>query len=124
MKATNIVLTVIFALFAIVQYNDPDPLPWIAMYGFVAVVSAFAINRRYNRYVLLAGLAVCVVWMVTILPGFLDWIEQGMPSITGSMKAESPYIEYTREFFGLLLGGGVLVFHYVQALKQRVAAAE
>lgn len=39
--------------------------------------------------------------MLTLLPGALDWIQDGMPSIVESMKASSPYIELVREFLGL-----------------------
>ena len=121
MKIANLVLTVLFALFAAVQYNDPDPWGWIGIYGLVAVVSGFAVVGKYQRYVILAGLAVCVIWMATLVPGVAEWIGEGMPSIAGEMKTEVPYIELTREFFGLLLCTAVLVFHYVQALRRRLA---
>lgn len=123
MKIVNILLTVLFTLFAVVQYNDPDPWAWVGIYGLVAVVSGFAIVGKYQRYLILAGLAVCVIWMATLVPGLAEWIGQGMPSIAGEMKTEVPYIELTREFFGLLLCGSVLMLHYVQAFRRRLAGS-
>ncbi|MFT5800889.1 MAG: hypothetical protein ACI956_000694, partial [Nonlabens sp.] len=38
MKITNIILGILFAIFAAVQYNDPDSWNWILLYLFVAVV--------------------------------------------------------------------------------------
>ena len=36
-------------------------------------------------------------------PDIINWFKQGMPSIVESMKAESPHVEFVREFFGLLI---------------------
>ncbi|MCB0568841.1 MAG: transmembrane 220 family protein [Phaeodactylibacter sp.] len=108
MKIFNLFLALLFALFAAVQYNDPDPWRWIIMYGFVAVVSGFAAFGRYHPYLLYIGLGITAIWMASLLPDFIDWVKIGMPTITGSMKAESPHVEMTREFLGLLLCGAVI----------------
>lgn len=117
MKILNIILTIIFVLFAIVQYNDPDPWAWIALYLFIAVVSGFAIVGRYNRYAILGGLVVCLIWMASLIPDFINWVKMGMPTITGSMKAEAPHIELTREFLGLVVCIAALTFQYFRFRK-------
>ena len=38
MKKLNIIFAVVFALFAILQYNDPDPYLWIPIYGYAAII--------------------------------------------------------------------------------------
>ena len=58
--------------------------------------------KKYTSTLLLAAVGYGL-WMLTYSPDILDWINKGLPSITGSMKAESPFIEFVREFFGLLL---------------------
>jgi hypothetical protein len=118
MKYVNFFLAALFLLFAIVQFNDPDPLAWALLYGFVAIVSLFAGLGKYNRYVLLGGLAVCLIWLITLIPEFVDWVRMGMPTITGSMKATEPHIEYTREFLGLFLCGLALGIHLRQSRKR------
>lgn len=118
MKILNIILATLFLLFAVVQYNDPDPWGWMGLYALVAGVSAFAALGIYNRWVILAGLAICVVWLGFLIPEFIHWIQMGMPNIAGSMKAEEPHIEYTREFLGLFLCIIVLGFHYFKARKK------
>ena len=117
MKYVNFFLAALFALFAAVQFNDPDPLAWALLYGFVAVVSLLAGLGKYNRYVLLGGLAVCLVWLLTLIPEFVNWVQMGMPTITSSMKTEEPHIEYTREFLGLFLCGLVLLIHLRRSRK-------
>ena len=112
MKYFNLFLALLFALFAAVQLNDPDPWGWVALYGFVAVVSAFAAFGRYHPYLLYLGLGIVLIWMATLFPDFINWVKMGMPTITGSMKAESPHVELTREFLGLLLCALALGWHW------------
>jgi hypothetical protein len=101
MKIANLILAVLFALFAAVQYNDPDPLHWMALYLFVAGVCGFAAFGKSNKYVLWAGIAVCAVWLAFTLHDFIDWVKMGEPSIVSEMKATEPHIELTREFLGV-----------------------
>jgi hypothetical protein len=115
MKPILLLLATLFLLFAAVQYNDPDPLGWMGLYGFVAIMAALAAFGRYHRGALLLGIAICLVWLGTLLPMFVQWIRLGMPNIAGSMKATEPHIEYTREFLGLFLCLLMLFFLYFKA---------
>jgi len=98
-------LAALFVLFAFVQLNDADPWPWFALYMLVAALLGFSAFGYYRSWAVYAGLAVILVWMISILPEFIRWIRIGMPNITGKMKATEPHIEYAREFLGLLLAG-------------------
>lgn len=117
-KRFNYSLAVIFLSFAFMQLNDPDPVRWMLIYGLVALVSLLAGHGMYCRDdVLMAGLVACVVWTLVLLPEFISWIQMGMPTITGSMKAEEPHIEYTREFLGLILCALVLLVNLRDSKK-------
>lgn len=118
MKILNLLLAAVFLLFAIVQYNDPDPWLWVALYGFVAGVAAFAAFGKYHSWLVAIGLALSIVWLASLTPGLLEWIQMGMPNIASAMKAETPYIENTREFLGVFLCVLVLFFQYIQARKK------
>ncbi len=118
MKIANWVLAVLFFLFAAVQYNDPDPVYWMLMYGGVCILYVLAALGRSNRPAAWVGLAVSLIWAATYIPDFWDWIQMGMPSIVETMKAEKPYVELTREFLGLLIaaaGCGWLLFGKTKA---------
>ncbi len=121
MKIFNVFLTIVFILFAALQINDPDPGLWIVFYGAIAVISGFAAAGKYNQTIVLAVIFLCAIWMATLLPALFEWIGLGMPSITGSMKAESPHVELVREFLGLLIALAALLFHYFQAKKKSVS---
>jgi len=101
MKNTCRILAAVFALFAAVQYNDPDPLPWILLYGSVAVHFGMAAYRRANRIAIWLTLLASLIWAIALAPEFIGWLRMGAPTIVGSMKAEAPWIEYAREFLGL-----------------------
>ena len=94
----------LFLLFAIVQWNDPDPLIWMIFYGVMSLIYILlAFGKKFAFYLSVLMLIVSVVYMGLILPEIIKWIQDGMPSIVQSMKATIPTIEYTREFLGLLL---------------------
>jgi hypothetical protein len=94
----------LFLLFAIVQWNDPDPLIWMIFYGVMSLIYILlALGKKFAFYLSVLMLTVSVVYMGFILPEIIKWIKDGMPSIVQSMKATIPTIEYTREFLGLLL---------------------
>lgn len=119
MKNRNYVIAGLFFLFALVQLNDPDPYFWVALYSYIGMVAIIRNFRPIRKVILLAGMAVCLIELFLILPEFLNWVELGMPTITGSMKAEEPHIEFTREFLGLLIGLGTLVFYYFEKVNYK-----
>jgi hypothetical protein len=112
LKILNGILALIFVLFAYWQLNDPDALTWVIIYLLVAGVSAYAIFKKIERKYLLFLLSFFLIYTLSYSPYILDWILKGMPSITEEMQAATPYIEYTREFFGLLISLLVIVYHY------------
>jgi Transmembrane family 220, helix len=93
-----------FALFAAVQYNDPDPLRWMLLYSAVtALFVGAALRQSFVRPMAWVVLAVAVLWLLPYIPDFWAWLSAGMPSIVETMKAEKPWVELVREFLGLLL---------------------
>lgn len=91
----------LFFLFAACQYNDPDFYIWIPIYMIVAIVAWLYGEGRFHLRITQLLLAAYVLSMFLYYPDVVSWIENGTPSIAGTMKAESPFIEFIREFFGL-----------------------
>ena len=42
----NLLMSILLALAAILQYNDPDPLQWVALYGLAAALSLLYAAHR------------------------------------------------------------------------------
>jgi hypothetical protein len=121
MKIFNLILAVLFLLFAVVQFNDDpnDIIFWVLVYSGVGIISAFAAFDKYNMWVILLGLAAVVFELFRKFPTFAQWISSGMPSIVGEMQASTPYIELAREYLGLVLCLIVLIYHYIRYSKLR-----
>ena len=104
MRYLNLLVAAVFAWSAIIQFNDPDPWLWIAVYAAAAVIAGMAAFGRYSVPAVAALSVVCIGWMATLAGGVVDFLAQGDPGLllTG-MSAERPYVELTREFGGLAL---------------------
>ena len=90
MKKLAIVLSLIYLASLAVQFNDPDPIRWIVMYGSAMLVAAGTIFRRLPGvlYVVVAGVA--SLWML----GLLVW---------AMLDASFTWNEVERELGGLFL---------------------
>ena len=122
MKIFNIIFCVIFLISAGLQYNDPDPYLWVPIYMYGVVYCWLAFKGRYHPKAYLIGSALLLVYAVYEFfstDGVLDWINKhNAEDIAGTMKAEKPWIESTREFFGLLMLIGVMMINYVVSRRK------
>jgi len=103
MKVFNLIIALLFLLFAYFQWNDPDPYLWIVIYVISAGLLLYKSFKGMNQLVWTLWELFLLVFILTYLKDIFQWISDGFPSITDSMKAASPYIENIRESLGLLL---------------------
>ena len=94
-------------IFAGLQYNDPDPYIWMPIYLYSAALCYLAAKGRFSRRAYIAGFAVYALYAIYLLfdkTGVLNWVEaHHAESMVQTMKAEKPWIEESREFFGLVI---------------------
>ena len=109
---TRIIIGLLFILFAVVQYNDPDPWLWMISYAVVGGLALWDIKAQLPKQLLIVLIIVYVVATAFYIPLMLDWVADGMPSIVGEMKATSPHIEWMREFLGLVMCLAALIWLY------------
>jgi hypothetical protein len=123
MKIFNLIFCILFILFAALQYNDPDPWLWIPIYLFAAVLCWLAFKGKFFPKAYLLGIIGYLGYAVFLFfekDGVLDWItKHNAANIAGSMKAEKPWIEDTREFLGLLILIVVLTIDYFYAKRKK-----
>jgi len=96
----NGIVAAMFFVSAALQFNDPDPIFWIAIY--VAAGAACLATGRVAQSWALAGLVglAALAWAVTLLPVLREMV---FSDLFQAMKAETPVIEESRELLGLLL---------------------
>jgi len=117
MKTFNYFFVLIFILFAVVQYNDPDPYLWIPIYLYPAYLcfkeARAAIVNPYFYYVGFTGFGLYAIYKLFDQNGIIDWIQlHDAASIASTMKAEQPWVEESREFFGLVIILTVMAINY------------
>ena len=114
MKILKIFFGILFILFAVVQFNDPDPLLWIIVYGSMVVVSVMSVFHRYPLRVMIIMAAGFLIMSVLYFPGFATWFNSSDRYLLFDdlAKMQFPYIEEAREFLGLLICLAVLIFYF------------
>ena len=113
----HFITAIIFFIFAAVQYNDADYYIWVPAYAIVGVVALVYKNGYRPIRVLLGLVLVYLLGLVVYIPDLISWLQEGLPSVTGSMQAESPFIEFVREFFGLFICLLALCFYWYRSRK-------
>ena len=105
-----------FALFAYVNLNDNDSWLWVPIYLVASVCCGLAAFNKFYPFVYLAAITFYLIYAIRIFfskDGVRDWmVKYKRPSIVESMQATKPYIEKTREFFGLLIISAALAINY------------
>ena len=124
MKTFNIIFCIIFIIFAGLQYNDPDPHIWIPIYLYTSFMCYSAARNKYYPRGYIFGIIAYfayAIWLFFDKTGVINWAsEHQAENIAQSMKATKPWIEETREFFGLLMLIIVLSVNYLSFKRKRL----
>ncbi|TAN18939.1 MAG: hypothetical protein EPN37_04315 [Chitinophagaceae bacterium] len=116
MVILNIILCLAFLWFSYLNLNDPDAWLWVSIYLFAALCCGAAVFGYYFPIAYLIAIAIYLIYAIQRIftkDGVLDWIiKYRMQNIAATMQATKPWIENTREFFGLLIAAGALTINY------------
>jgi hypothetical protein len=92
---------VMFGASVAVQINDPDPLPWMAVYGGAALIALLECIRPV-RPIFPALLSVTALgWAATIAPRVIGKVP--FAEMFGAFEMKDVRVEESREMYGLLL---------------------
>lgn len=112
----DVIFGLSFLLFAWFNLNDKDSWLWVPIYLAASVCCVLATFDLFYPTIYLLLIAFYLIYAVILFfarDGVKDWIvKYKQPSITESMQATKPYIEKTREFFGLLIIAAALAINY------------
>ena len=124
MKVFNLIFCLLFVFSAALQYNDPDPYLWIPIYMYGALLCWLAFRNKYYPKAYLIGIFIYLAYAIYLFfakDGVLDWINKhNAEDIASTMKAEKPWIEETREFFGLIILIVVLTINFYYSKKRKL----
>ena len=101
-RTLNAVMAVLFAIAVAVQYNDPDPARWVALYGSACILSAIAVVRGTTPRLAAGALAVVALgWSIIVIASVRDIATYA--HMFDAWEMRSATIEEAREASGLLL---------------------
>ena len=104
MRVLDLVIAALFFVFAGLQFDDPDPVYWVAAYGGTALVALGKALGRYSEFWAAVTIGGVIAGVIYAVPGVLNFIDFGnFDELVGGMTATKPYVESSREFAGLLL---------------------
>jgi hypothetical protein len=125
MRVLHFTLAVLFLSFTIVQFNDPDPLLWILIYGaMVAVCVMAAFKLVYPKLMMVQG-ALYLVYCVLLWSGVSQWFTSDDKAMLFDdlAKMQYPYIEESREFLGLAICLVVLALYLWLSMRGKKSAS-
>jgi hypothetical protein len=107
---------VLFATSAVLQFNDPDPLPWVAVYGAAAGLAWCAARARPQPVLALLLCTVAGAWALALAMRVNGPVP--LPELF-SFGMARPSVELAREIAGLGLVVLWLATTSVRALRDR-----
>lgn len=97
----NTLFLVAYLLSALVQFNDPDALPWIIIYLAAAGMCLMQYRTASPRWLPATLLGICMVWIAFLLPAIIGQVTP--TEIFESVSMRTRAVEEAREIGGLAL---------------------
>lgn len=100
LRFANYLMIAVFLLAAIAQYNDPDPLQWILIYGLASLACIFFALKKLHWIIASTVVFISGIWALLKIPyltasGFRHMFDELTMMQTG--------VEAAREFLGLFI---------------------
>jgi uncharacterized membrane protein (DUF485 family) len=99
--ASSLLMGLLFAVSLGLQYNDPDPLRWMLIYGAAAAVSYLAPWRPIAKRFALIVVVVALAWILWLSPEILGVIS--FSDLFLKMNEKGGAVEAGREAGGLAI---------------------
>ncbi|MGZ8797447.1 MAG: transmembrane 220 family protein [Thermoanaerobaculia bacterium] len=97
---TNGIMLLMFLFSVAVQFNDPDPLPWVGIYGVAAAVCGLEIRRRAPAWAPGAIGLIALVWAGTL---YYRAREVSISALFAEWEMRDLRVEEAREMYGLII---------------------
>jgi hypothetical protein len=115
----NAIMGLLFLFAVIVQYNDPDPIRWMLIYGAAAAACFWAMRGTTPRWLPALVLVASGIWLASWIPRVLGKV--GFSEMFQEAGMATMEIEEGREAIGLLLVAIWMVVLLVTSRRSRSA---
>lgn len=124
-RAANVVMLLAFAFSVIVQFNDPDSLIWISIYGVAAAACALELSGRGGVGLPGATAVFAFAWAMQLAERAFG--EVPFSAMFGDWEMQDVRIEEAREMYGLAIVAVWMVVLAIAAYRRgarKLTAAE
>ena len=101
LRVANFLMVAAFLFSVVVQYNDPDPIQWMLIYGLAAAACILSLKSRLPWKVPALIGVVALVWAATIAPDVIG--KTTFAEMFQSFHMINEVVEESREMGGLLI---------------------
>ncbi len=113
----NGIMLLLFLFAAVVQFNDPDPLAWMAVYAVAAGVCGFEVRRRGRIWAPVVLALIALVWAGTL---YYRAHEVPISSLFAEWEMRDLRVEEAREMYGLtIIGIWMIIIGSVRWMRAR-----
>lgn len=118
-KIKNLILFLLFAIFALLQLNDLDGELWFSIYLIVSLLCLYNTFKAIPKSILILSIIALMTYSAFHFSLFIDYLNtENKEEIFGEMVYDKPYLEGTREFIGLLLAAfGIMYLIKIRKFK-------
>ena len=113
-RLLNGAMALLFLFGAAVQYNDPDPLQWVAIYVAAAIACVLAMFNRLRWWIAAVVGTLALIWAITFVP--VTFPNVRIAELFGAWEMANARVEEGREMYGLLI---IAVYMAVLAVATR-----
>ena len=119
----NVVMALLFVFSVAVQFNDPDPLAWMAIYAAAAAVCSLEIRRRAPWWASCGVGVVALIWAGTLAPDVIGVVP--FTSMFEQFEMRDAGVEESREMYGLvIIAAWMLAVEWASVRRRRRASAQ
>jgi hypothetical protein len=117
-KILNYFMLVVYLYMVVVQYNDPDTLLWVSIYGIAAIICFLASRDRLHWGISAIMAGVALVWALTLAPDVIGKVS--FSELFGNLYMKTLAIEQAREMGGLLIVAGWMIVLTLSVRRQEM----
>ncbi|TVR14400.1 MAG: hypothetical protein EA391_12810 [Balneolaceae bacterium] len=118
LKYLNYFFVLLFMFSAAVQYNDPEPIRWMAIYLAASVSCLLYVLQKFSWKFAAITAGIAIIWAVTIIP---DLTAHGFRNMFSDVSMMQQGTEEAREFLGLLLVAGWMLIIIIFTKKSDIS---
>jgi hypothetical protein len=99
--AANGLMLLLFLFSVSVQFNDPDPVRWVVIYGLAAAATGLELAGRATWWLSAPVGVVALLWAFTFIPRVGGRVP--LPEMFSAWEMKNLEIEESREMYGLAI---------------------